>query len=132
MPRQPAQIIAFSLLFSLAFSYGTTVTVSSTATASITNFYQDFSYCSCDLTPSLCDNYCCCDASCSTVHISLGRLFRHLGQLLQAAYQHPAQLRVFATHPQSQDLNPSVIYPAFTIQTEEQSEITIIIPKQPP
>ena len=61
-------IACLALLFSATLNYGVSLTMASATTPSITNFYQDFSYCTCDLSPSLCDNYCCCDAACSSVH----------------------------------------------------------------
>ena len=51
-----------ALLF-IANAYSSLLATSNNA-ASISNSYQDFAACSCDLTPSLCDNYCCCDSQC--------------------------------------------------------------------
>ena len=64
---QTQTLLALLALLALVNCYGTTITRSAATTSSITDFYQDFSYCACDTTPSLCDNYCCCDASCASV-----------------------------------------------------------------
>ena len=68
--REPLVVFVVLTLSWYAACFGAQVTLSSSSTASITNFYQDFSYCSCDITPSLCDNYCCCDSSCSASTVS--------------------------------------------------------------
>lgn len=39
------------------------------ASKSVSNYQTDFASCSCNIHPTICDNYCCCDSSCSTVMI---------------------------------------------------------------
>lgn len=58
------RVAAIALLFIIATPYATLLSISTTSTATISNYYQDFASCSCDLTPSLCDNFCCCDSQC--------------------------------------------------------------------
>lgn len=60
---QMTPLILIITLLPLASAYSTLLTISN-ASASISNYYQDFASCSCDLTPGLCDNYCCCDPQC--------------------------------------------------------------------
>lgn len=50
-------------LIVIANAYSSLLATNNNA-ASISSLYQDFAACSCDLTPSLCDNYCCCDSLC--------------------------------------------------------------------
>jgi hypothetical protein len=54
---------SLAILLCLASTYSALLTTTNSS-ATITNYYQDFAACSCDLTPSLCDNYCCCDPLC--------------------------------------------------------------------
>jgi hypothetical protein len=112
-------LLLFALLLPYIHSYGTTISVSSTASASITNFYQDLAYCSCDLTPSLCDNYCCCDAFCSTVPKILSRPFRPPGLQHRAVCLHPALYKAFVIHHRYLASDPSAICPVCTFQIEE-------------
>ena len=66
--HNPLLLIFSSFLFiKITITYGTTFTMDTTTASSITNFYQNFAYCSCDVMPTLCDNYCCCDTNCDTV-----------------------------------------------------------------
>ena len=59
--------LLFLTLYPYVMGYASQITISSATASTISNFYQDFSTCSCDKTPSLCDNYCCCDSACSSV-----------------------------------------------------------------
>lgn len=52
-----------SFLLVLAKPFAALLTTATNA-PTITNYYQDFAACSCDLSPALCDNYCCCDPLC--------------------------------------------------------------------
>lgn len=56
-------VLTISLL-SLALAFSTPLAITTSTASTITNYYQDFASCSCDITPSLCDNYCCCDSQC--------------------------------------------------------------------
>jgi len=122
-------LLLFAATLPSVSSYGATITVNSTASASISNFYQDLAYCSCDLTPSLCDNYCCCDASCSAVSSYICRVFKTPGLLHRAACLHQSQFKAFATRLQFLGLDLSAICHVFIFLIEEQSEITTVILK---
>lgn len=124
--------LIITLFTGYVHSYGTTITRSTAATASITDFYQDFSYCSCNLTPSLCDNYCCCDTSCSSVIFMLSRQPSAVGNLQKVAFHPHRQYKAFAMIHRHSDLVPSKIFPACTSQTEEPSATSTPIPKQLP
>lgn len=66
------QTVSLALLVLVVSPYATLLSISNSTSATISNYYQDFAACSCDLTPSLCDNYCCCDSQC--VPLLLNRL----------------------------------------------------------
>ena len=127
--------VAFTIIFLyclvvLAVGYGTIITRSTATTSSISDFYQDFSYCSCDLTPSLCDNYCCCDTSCSSVNNILDRLQLQLGHLHPAVFHHLQQYKVFVMIHQPKDLAHLKIFLVYIFQIEELLAIFIIILKR--
>lgn len=108
-------LVLMGLLW-VGMGYGTVITRSTATTASITNFYQDFSYCGCDLTASLCDNYCCCDGFCSSVSFFLKRVLWPLGLLPMPVCLRGLRLRPFAISHRSQVLALSMTSPVFTIQ----------------
>lgn len=62
-----------SVIFTLAFfymalhvnSYAISLNMTTDTTESITNFKTDLANCQCNLT-DICDNFCCCDTSCTT------------------------------------------------------------------
>lgn len=122
-------IVFLCCLLAFAVGYGTTITRSTATTSSISDFYQDFSYCSCDVTPSLCDNYCCCDASCSSVNHILDRLQLLLGHPHPVVFHHLRQYKVFVMTPQPKDLVHFKTFPVFTFQIEELLDIFITILK---
>lgn len=43
--------------------------MNTTASKTISDYNTDFASCSCDIHPTICDNYCCCDTVCSTVNL---------------------------------------------------------------
>jgi hypothetical protein len=107
-------------LITSTYSYGVQLSMPTVTTASITNFYQDFSYCSCDLSPSLCDNYCCCDGACSTVGtISRRPQWQHGLQLAVVSLLR-GPCRTFATKLRPKGLEFGVTWPVFISPTGEK------------
>ena len=124
-------IFIIALLFVSTSSYGVTITRSTATTASITDFYQDFSYCSCNVSPSLCDNYCCCDTSCSAVLIYLFRLRYQVGSLLKVVWLHHPILKVSAMTHRYWDSVLFRIFLVFIFQIEELLGTSTLILKLP-
>jgi hypothetical protein len=124
--------LAVLLLIHWAKSYGAQITISSATQASITNFYQDFSTCPCDISPLLCDNYCCCDSLCSSVPFPQLRQQWQLGPTLTPASQPLSQSRVSAPSPHPLAMVHSKISPVYIPPTEGQSAATTKASKLPP
>ena len=112
--------ILIVLLIQEGITYATQINVSSATTSTISNFYQDFSFCSCDRTPSLCDNYCCCDSACSAVrNLKLRPQLLH-GLALIVALPPLRLFSIFATNHRVQATVHLMTYFAFTSQIEVQ------------
>ncbi len=48
-------------------AYSVKITMDTKSQTSINSTIVDVSKCSCNLHPTICDNFCCCDNSCSSV-----------------------------------------------------------------
>lgn len=131
------RLIIILCIFTTSFlqgvrTYASQINLSTTTTSTISNFYQDFSSCSCDRTPSLCDNYCCCDSVCPTVSIFLFRLPLPAGQTHLVASPLLQLYSIYATNHRAQATGHSKICRAFTSRIEGQSVTSIKICHQPP
>lgn len=111
----------FAFLWTAA-PYATLLSISNSSAASISNYYQDFAACSCDLTPSLCDNYCCCDAQC--VNHSSHRLQQVRGLQPISVLPHLLPSKSPVGSP-LKALAPSLILPAYTTPIGELLATTI-------
>lgn len=124
--------VIFVSLCKTILSYASQINISSTTTSTVSNFYQDFSSCSCDKSPSLCDNYCCCDTACPSVTKHLLRLQWVHGRMHTAALLHLRLFNTSAIKHLALAMGHSMICRASTSQTVDLSAISIKICKLPP
>jgi len=131
----PNRIICFVLaagFIQTVLNYAAQINISSATTATVSNFYQDFSYCSCDRTPSLCDNYCCCDSLCSSVPESKSRPQSPHGPTpTVASLPHP-RLSTSATNPRNLATAHSMTSRACTTLIAARLDTSIRICRPPP
>ena len=111
--------LLIAALLSLAHAYASLIATTN-APASVSNFYQDFASCSCDLTPGLCDNYCCCDTQCVFPYPL--RTQQHGAQIISAS-PHPSPWK-YPVDRHRVDLEPSLISPVFIFRIGASSATT--------
>lgn len=101
-----------------------------TSSQTISSYNTDFASCSCNLHPTICDNYCCCDNSCSSVLINfINRLKYHHGPVVPYAETLLLQLKFFAIHYPQEITQVLTVWPAYTIQTAAVLPIITIFHK---
>ncbi len=110
--------------------YSAPITMKSAASASsITDYFIDFAECSCNIMPSICDNYCCCDSLCGVNH-NRGRVQLQLGLITINALRPLPQFKYHVDN-QPKVLEPSKIQHAFIILIEGEQAIIIHQPQAP-
>jgi len=63
-------ICIVSILISGTNQYFVQITnMNTTSSKTISDYNKDLALCSCDIHPTICDNYCCCDSKCSSVQL---------------------------------------------------------------
>ena len=125
---RPQKITILLFLAIAVHSFGTLITLDASTSSSIADYNQDLGTCSCNLLTNVCDNFCCCDTTCTTV-INLvifrkssqrGPMQNTVDQKAKAIYNYSAMMSRVLDFPLLKTLD------AFTSRIEERSAISSV------